>query len=241
VLVDCFARRVRRRPLVAFVLITFAWSWTIDVIAFAFFGYATELVSLPRTWGPLVGATVVVAASDRDLRQWFADRTAWNVGLRWYLLALTVPFALNELHTLVAILSGASVSISTTRLLLIAGQLVGVTLLAGGLEEFGWRGFATPRLQARTSTLVAGVTVGLLWVAWHLPLFYAGLTGYDIASLPRYVTWVVPVSVALGYLFTAAERSVLPAMLAHGAINQPRLFETAGKRSLSRSIRPPGG
>jgi len=211
------------------------------VIAFAFFGYATELVSLPRTWGPLVGATVVVAASDRDLRQWFADRTAWNVGLRWYLLALTVPFALNELHTLVAILSGASVSISTTRLLLIAGQLVGVTLLAGGLEEFGWRGFAHPRLQARTSTLVAGVTVGLLWVAWHLPLFYAGLTGYDIASLPRYVTWVVPVSVALGYLFTAAERSVLPAMLAHGAINQPRLFETAGKRSLSRSIRPPGG
>jgi hypothetical protein len=40
-------------------------------------------------------------------------------------------------------------------------------LLAGFFEELGWTGFAIPRLRLRFAT-------GLLWGAWHFPLFREG-------------------------------------------------------------------
>ena len=35
-------------------------------------------------------------------------------------------------------------------------------------EETGWRGFVLPRLQARTSPLVAAVIIAFFWTPWHL-------------------------------------------------------------------------
>ncbi len=58
-----------------------------------------------------------------------------------------------------------------------AGQLtvlglnfVLVFLIAGPGEEFGWRGFALPRLERGLTPLRAALVVGLMWWAWHLPL-----------------------------------------------------------------------
>jgi len=65
-------------------------------------------------------------------------------------------------------------------------------LVLGSLlaEEFGWRGFAQPRLQARYSALAANVFVGLLWSTWHLwyvilPGGFANVSGTD--ALATYV------------------------------------------------------
>jgi membrane protease YdiL (CAAX protease family) len=40
-------------------------------------------------------------------------------------------------------------------------------------EEVGWRGFALPRLQARTSPLIAALTIALFWAPWHFFLWRA--------------------------------------------------------------------
>ena len=39
-------------------------------------------------------------------------------------------------------------------------------------EEPGWRGYALDGLQARRSAWFASLAVGLVWAAWHLPLFF---------------------------------------------------------------------
>ena len=36
-------------------------------------------------------------------------------------------------------------------------------------EEYGWRGFALPRLQRRYSALVATLIVSAVWWIWHYP------------------------------------------------------------------------
>ncbi|UCF06535.1 MAG: CPBP family intramembrane metalloprotease [bacterium] len=40
-------------------------------------------------------------------------------------------------------------------------------------EEIGWRGFALPRFQSRFNPLISTSILGVLWLAWHLPLHYA--------------------------------------------------------------------
>ena len=44
-------------------------------------------------------------------------------------------------------------------------------LMAGFFEELGWIGFAIPKMRARYSILITGISVGVLWGLWHLPLF----------------------------------------------------------------------
>jgi membrane protease YdiL (CAAX protease family) len=43
-------------------------------------------------------------------------------------------------------------------------------LLAGFSEEFGWSGFAYPRMRARFGAHPAAILLGLLWGLWHLPV-----------------------------------------------------------------------
>ena len=53
--------------------------------------------------------------------------------------------------------------------LLLFGIAVG--LWVGFFEELGWTGFAVPRLRLRYGVLTTGLIVGLLWGAWHFPVF----------------------------------------------------------------------
>jgi membrane protease YdiL (CAAX protease family) len=51
-----------------------------------------------------------------------------------------------------------------------------VPFLFGPLgEEFGWRGFLLPRFVEEFSVLPACLLVGIIWSAWHWPLFYKGI------------------------------------------------------------------
>jgi membrane protease YdiL (CAAX protease family) len=53
-----------------------------------------------------------------------------------------------------------------------------VLLVGGPLEqELGGRGFALPRLQARLRALDASIVLGIVWGAWHIPLYFVPGTG----------------------------------------------------------------
>lgn len=87
-------------------------------------------------------------------------------------------------------------------------------------EEVGWRGFALPRLQSRTSPLIASLIVGLVWAVWHL-------FGYRAEGQPilTWQFWAVtlalhlPSSVIIGWLYNRSRGSILVAGIAHAAGN----------------------
>ena len=99
--------------------------------------------------------------------------------------------------------------------------------LFGGplFEEFGWRGFLQSRIQEVLPPWVAAVCVGILWAAWHLPLFF--VTGWSSAPLLSYFLIEIGLSVVMALGFNASGQSVAVAVLMHSAFNaSPRFLGT---------------
>lgn len=95
-------------------------------------------------------------------------------------------------------------------------------------EEFGWRGYALPRLQQRLGPLLASLILGTLWGVWHLPSFFnpLGVTGALATSygtglfLIIYTSGTIANTVLMTWLYNRSGSSALLAgILWHAAIN----------------------
>lgn len=45
-------------------------------------------------------------------------------------------------------------------------------LIIGGLEEAGWMYILQPRLDQKYGFLLSSIFVGIIWILWHIPLFF---------------------------------------------------------------------
>jgi membrane protease YdiL (CAAX protease family) len=91
-------------------------------------------------------------------------------------------------------------------------------------EEFGWRGYLLGRLCRRWRPMIAGLIIGPVWAAWHIPLFYDSVFSH-MQSAAGYLAWVMAWSVVLALIVTRARGSVLPAILGHWFLNAlPAIF-----------------
>lgn len=92
-------------------------------------------------------------------------------------------------------------------------------------EEVGWRGFALPRLQARTSPLVACLVLNVFWPLWHFFLWMA--EGKPVYS-PEYwgQTYLTHLSatVTIVWFYNRSKGSILVAGIAHAAANTAFAF-----------------
>ncbi|WP_254398976.1 CPBP family intramembrane glutamic endopeptidase [Streptomyces sp. AC602_WCS936] len=96
-------------------------------------------------------------------------------------------------------------------------------LVSGPLsEEPGWRGTAYPRMRATTGRLRIGVTLGVTWAVWHLPLFFIdGTVQNDLGlATPSGLLFAVS-NIPMAMLVTCAyERAGVVASIAvHFAVN----------------------
>jgi membrane protease YdiL (CAAX protease family) len=90
--------------------------------------------------------------------------------------------------------------------------------LFGGplFEEFGWRGFLQPRLQQLLPPWAATICVGILWAAWHLPLF---LVPWTSASPLVFAFILIPLAFVMAFAFNGSRGAVVVAILMHSAFN----------------------
>jgi len=91
----------------------------------------------------------------------------------------------------------------------------------GFAEEIGWRGYLQPRL-AFLGERAAMLTVGVVWIGWHLPYILSTPNyhsdGNRVVVLTLFSGSVIAFSFLIGYLRTMSA-SVWPAVLAHFAHN----------------------
>jgi membrane protease YdiL (CAAX protease family) len=80
-------------------------------------------------------------------------------------------------------------------------RAIALSLLFGFFEELGWTGFAVPHLRSRHAPLTTGLIVGVVWGAWHFPLFWEGDTFSGLLPLTmlvvRLFSWLPPFRVLM--------------------------------------------
>src|SRR5205823_8022397 len=106
-----------------------------------------------------------------------------------------------------------------TASLLLAGVAAG--LLVGIFEELGWTGFAIPGLRLRHGVLATGLSVGVVWGAWHVLAFWEGDTlsgALPLALLlARLFAWLPAYRVLMVRVYDRTG-SLLVAMLMHASL-----------------------
>jgi membrane protease YdiL (CAAX protease family) len=174
------------------------------------------LVNSPSVFGLLF--TLVVDGRE-GLRALFARAARWRVNVAWYAAASLVPTALYALNYVVqGGLSGAIAPLDIAEKLAFS---LPTALMACLLEEFGWRGYAQPRLQRRYSALVSTLIVGVGWGLWHLPINYLGVGQYGAMAVPLLALGLLSnlaLSVLLAWVHNRAKQSMLLVLLSHFSI-----------------------
>lgn len=215
-------RAAADRPVTAFVALAFGLSWAAWFAAFALLPPPFRTVGvLAGPFGPPVAAAVVTRLRGESVRGWLRRILSFDVSPGDAALALLAPLLAAGVALGVLLATGGDVA--PTRLLAVAPvyavNLVVVSVVGGGQEELGWRGFALPHLQRRFDAATASLLLGAAWALWHLPLFVHPAGLYYGTSFVLYVPVVVALSVVLGGLQNRVGRSVLPAVLLHAGVN----------------------
>ena len=220
---------IKRHPIATYYVLVFAISWGgvlaaigpsrflgTEAIFGAQFMYVIYLAPLvgPCLAGILSAGIVYGKAGLRDFR---SRLLRWRVGVRWYAIALlTAPLLTTA--TLVALsLTPAIVTASDKVSLLVSGIAVG--LVVPFFEELGWTGFAVPELRKRYGILTTGLIVGLLWGAWHFPLFSGSATSSGALHPALFLavllfSWLPPYRVLMVWVYDHT-KSLIVVMLMH--------------------------
>ena len=92
-------------------------------------------------------------------------------------------------------------------------------------EEVGWRGFALPRLQARTCPLIAALILAFFWASWHYFLWRA--QGHLLSDwqfwIEQYLIHIL-FSLYVVWIYNRSRGNILVAGIAHAAANTALAF-----------------
>ena len=217
---------LRRHSLLGYFAIAFGLSWggigivvtATDFNLAAPQPLATGLFFVAMLLGPSVSSLVLTALTDgrAGLGALGSRLLRWRVGVSWYAVALlTAPLLL------LAILWSMSALVAPGFAPRSQWALLAVGLIAGGFEEIGWTGFATPRPLARYGFAAAGLRLGLVWALWHAPvvfLFTFGAMGnaWIWSFVIVYLATLTPYRIIITWVY-ANTQSVLLAALMHAS------------------------
>jgi membrane protease YdiL (CAAX protease family) len=170
----------KNSSLLNFVLLLFGLSiplWVIgamyDVQLFPGF----KLFQLPLAMPAVAALILIYRESGRDGVVALLKRTYDFRNIKskiWYLPILLLYPSIGFLDYLIQRMSGASLPLLHFSLPIFLGYSTVFFLTFG--EELGLTGYAVDRLQQRTSALMTGVLLGLVWAGYHIPSFI--ISGY---------------------------------------------------------------
>ena len=226
---------IRRRSLLIYFALVFVISWGGGFLILGPGGLPLNAEEFEKLGALLFAATLAgpclagllltgMVGGRPGLHELLARLLRWRVNPGWYALAL-LPALVAAATALLMSLASAdfrpAILDSDDKIAILMSAL-GPALLVGSLEEIGWTGFAVPHLRARYSILATGLVVGVVWGAWHFPLFWE-VDSFS-ATLPlailamKLFSWLPPFRVLLVWVHDRT-RSIPVVMLMHAAVS----------------------
>lgn len=159
----------------------------------------------------------------RDSR--FSSLLQFRINLKWCLIALFLPATWFLLGMLTVTLTDGTAPTfpldflnSTDTLFVLRSILFTFFVVAIG-EEAGWRAWLLPELQKRFSPLLSSFILGLIWGAWHFPLFVIGqYSESPVATFAKMGACVI-LATLFTWLYNHSKQSLLVAVIFHTALN----------------------
>lgn len=216
---------LRRRPVVAFYLLAFGFSWLgwlpQALHARGLFPWDSPLFSFLGSGGPTLAAVVVALALREQDGVGALFRPLWRLRAapRWFLFAFGFWFVAAAVALgMGALLGQGFPAVGQFPWVSLLPVLIGM-LLSNVWEEIGWRGFALPRLQERYPDGQIVLLMGLLWIFWHLPLLLNPTS--PMAALPWYgeVVFSLSLTVIYTWLYRNTGRSLFFVTIFHAMSN----------------------
>lgn len=191
--------------------------------------FISTVAVLGGGFGPVVGSLVAVRYyANKSVLRWVQDRFWVKPSLWWVAGCLAIPVCIETGRSIVMVTLGGTLTpnqllmyIQTEQAAFIAGILF-ITLVNGGQEELGWRGYLQPVLQEPLQQDQASIIIGIIWGVWHLPFYVFSGPGASRGGVLLFGTFVlssVLLSVLLGRMFNGSGMSVPIVMATHGIIN----------------------
>lgn len=224
---------LRRYPLISFFVLAYALTWLLwapmvfaGVPAFSETRHVPSPAGLPGVAIGVTGSALFMTAVTQGragLRRLSDRLRCWDVGLRWYAVALLI-FPVGEVLLTAAVVGPEMFRALTPAALALYPAAFASHFVFGPLfEETGWRGFALPRIQHRFGPMRGTLLLGLLWAGWHFFLYLPGwITAGSTAAVVNtavFVAFTVAVAVLFTWLSNNTRASLLLVMLLHGSIN----------------------
>jgi membrane protease YdiL (CAAX protease family) len=208
---------ITRQDICSFFVLACAITWTLDfplALAWATHvappGYAMPMVGL-GAFGP-TWAAFVLAARRGDLRSVFGR---WRTNPAWIVGGLLLPLAVQLPATLIEVALGGHPAhwfYPPVR----PEHFAALWVFPFG-EEFGWRGFAYPRLERLYGPVGGSLILGAVWGLWHLGMLFAPdpLRALPWVTLGIYMGELALWSVVLAWVFERGGRSIAIAIAVH--------------------------
>jgi uncharacterized protein len=180
--------------------------------------------ALPGAFGPTVAAFLMTAITEGKSGIKVLWRRFWNrnLSLKWLLVTLLGYDALRLVANIVArTVDGRTypiVDLSSPLWMIIPLFLQGF-FLSGMGEEFGWRGYALPRFQAKWNALTSSIVLGLIWASWHIPFFFIHNQPLYQRNFWEWIPLILLSSFIHTWIFNNTKGSVLAAALFHASLN----------------------
>lgn len=149
-LVGSLKKLFQTRQIMIFFLLSFLISWLFYGLVILTDGLEVlSILKVLGTFGPFVASVIIIKVNGGGIRHWLRHIFVWRIKLRWYFVPLGIVLLVFAVTALLYALMGGIVGIERINfesLVFLLIAFIMSTIIGGGQEELGWRGFALPKL-----------------------------------------------------------------------------------------------
>jgi membrane protease YdiL (CAAX protease family) len=205
----------KKHPILTYYFVTFLISWGGVVLAS---GGPSRISSKPgnvpflplyfiTVAGPILASVLLTGLYNgkKGYRELLSRLFKWRAPARWYAVALFAAplsvfaalFALTFTSPVFmpGIFSSGNNPVAQAfglpggNKIIFSLFVLGLALFNGLVEEVGWTGFATPKMQLNHRLIASGLNLGIMWGLWHLlSNFIGSAEAAGAVPLPLYLS-----------------------------------------------------